>query len=225
MNTINQAFKPSDLFAIQPAVQERNELGQDDFFRLMVAQLNNQDPTNPMDNAEFLGQLAQFSTVTGIDELGDSFQGLVSNMFASQAMMAAQLIERQVLVDAGTVWDAFYQTEEPLSGSFETDDVTTNSRVTIYDGAGNLVNTIDMGTVEPGTHQFTWNGIRKDGSEASNGRYLIVAEGYVGGDLVKLPLQRYSTVTSVSVDRANSSVLLHLDTGSSVRFSQVSEFK
>ena len=205
--------------------ESREELGQEDFFRLMVAQLNNQDPTKPLDNTEFLGQLAQFSTVSGIDDLNGSFGGLVSSLFASQAMMAAQLIDREVLVDTGNVYSASLVPGESVSGSVLADNLTSGARVVIYDEFGNPVNSLNLGTLEPGAYQFEWDGKAQDGSELDAGNYLIAAEGYVNGAYTSLSMQKYSQVSSVSVDRNNTSVLLHLDNGQDISFSQVSEFR
>ena len=225
MEGLDQVFGSSYNSGNQPVNKPRNELGQEDFFRLMVAQLNNQDPTKPLDNAEFLGQLAQFSTVNGIEDMNESFAGLVNNLFTSQAMMAAQLIDREVLIEAGPMLNTYFDGENPISGGFITNDAATNTRVSIYDESGALVNSVAMGAVDAGSHQFTWNGIGRDGNPVGQGRYAIVAEGYMGGQLNTFIMQQYNKINSVSVDRQNTSVRLHLDNGEDVTFSQVSEFR
>lgn len=225
MEGLDQVFGNSYNPGNQQASKPRNELGQDDFFRLMVAQLNNQDPTKPLDNAEFLGQLAQFSTVNGIGDMNESFAGLVNNLFTSQAMMAAQLIDREVLIEAGFMLNATFDGDGPISGGFITNDVTRDVRVNIYDETGSLVNSIFVGDVEAGSHQFSWNGTGMDGNSVPQGRYGIVAEGFSNGQVNALTMQQYNKINSVSVDRQNTSVLLHLDNGEDVTFSQVSEFR
>ena len=77
MNTIEQIFSPT---SNAPAQKKNDELGQEDFLKLMVAQLKNQDPSNPVENSEFLGQIAQFSMVNGIDGLGSSFDSVASSL-------------------------------------------------------------------------------------------------------------------------------------------------
>lgn len=224
MESIIDALGPNFKTVDQVETKPRNELGQEDFIRLMVAQLKNQDPTNPLENNEFLGQMAQFSMVSGIDELGTSFDGMVSNLFTSQAMMAAQLIEREVLVDAGPIAAANFEGEE-IQGSFETESPTTNARVNVYDTAGILVETIFVGAVDAGSHPFVWSGSKRDGGVAEPGNYLFTAEGLVDGVQSALPMQQYSAVSSVSVDRNNSTVLLHLVSGDTVNFSSIKEFR
>src|SRR5262245_53832534 len=78
---------------------KRSELGQEDFLRLMITQFKNQDPFKPMENGEFLAQLAQFSTVKGLDDLNNSFGNLSSSVVSNQALQASSLLGRTVLVD------------------------------------------------------------------------------------------------------------------------------
>ena len=183
MEGLDQVFGSSYNPGSTQLDQPRNELGQEDFFRLMVAQLNN------------------------------------------QAMLAAQLIGREVLTEAGPVLDTFYTPGEEVRGGIVAENPTEDARVTIYDGSGNLINSIALGDIEAGSHQFSWNGAVKGGGEAELGKYLVVAEGWVDGGLTSLSMQQYRKVTSVSVDRQNTSVLLQLENGEDVKFSQVNEFK
>jgi len=80
---------------------KRGDLGLNDFFKLMVTQLKNQDPMKPLENGEFLSQIAQFGTVSGIDKLNKTFEGLAANLTSGQAIQAGNLIGREVLVPGG----------------------------------------------------------------------------------------------------------------------------
>ena len=88
----------------RPVVDDsrRTELGQEDFMTLMIAQFRNQDPFEPLDNGDFLGQLAQFGTVSGIDELNSSFSGLQNSIQSEQALQAANLVGHAVLAETET---------------------------------------------------------------------------------------------------------------------------
>jgi hypothetical protein len=81
-----------------------DKLGQEQFLKLMITQLNNQDPFKPLESGEFLGQLAQFGTVSGIQDLQQSFQGLAGSMQSNQALQAAGLVGRSVYVPAQEAW-------------------------------------------------------------------------------------------------------------------------
>ena len=101
MNTVNSFNEMLGIPASgQPAPRGSNELGQADFLELMVAQLKNQDPTKPMDNSEFLSQMAQFSMVNGIEGLNTSFSSVSESILGSQGLQAATLLDRQALVDS-----------------------------------------------------------------------------------------------------------------------------
>jgi len=81
--------------------QRRERLGQEDFLRLMVAQLRNQNPLQPMENGEFLTQIAQFGTVSGVRQLNAAFEALSESLYSSQALQAASLVGRRVQVPGG----------------------------------------------------------------------------------------------------------------------------
>ena len=115
---IQQLLNPT---AAPPASKNNpKELGQDDFMKLLVAQMKNQDPNNPTDNGQFLAQIAQFSMVNGIDKLGSSFDTVAGSMSSTQAMQAATLVGRQVLSEtsSGSLLEG-----QPLGGITEIPDL------------------------------------------------------------------------------------------------------
>ncbi|PCJ26665.1 MAG: hypothetical protein COA96_04920 [SAR86 cluster bacterium] len=219
MNAIEQVFGPTVGSA---SGKSNNELGQEDFLKLLVAQLKNQDPSNPVENGEFLGQIAQFSMVSGIDDLGTSFDGIASSLYASQAMQAAQLVGKQVLVESDT---AIHTEGEQVEGLLEIHNTAENVTLHIKDSAGSVVQTIALGNIAPGMHPFKWDGMDNNNELSASGEYAISAEGLVGGELQALPLHLFSTVESISVDRSSTNVVAHLEGGASVPLSYIREFK
>lgn len=151
-------------------------INEQDFLHLLTTQLKDQDPTNPVSNADFFSQIAQFSTVSGINQLNGSFTQLASQLAASQTLQAASLVGQSVLVpgSAGQLTSAgLYGTVTvPASG-----DV----KVGIYNSAGTLVNTIDLGVQSAGTVPFTWNGQDSGGNALATGTYTIKAQVGSGG--------------------------------------------
>lgn len=219
MNGIEQIFGPSTSSAI---TEPKKELGQEDFLKLLVAQLKNQDPNNPADNGEFLGQIAQFSMVSGIDDLGVSFDGIAGSLYANQAMQAAQLVGKQVLSETNT---ATLGEDQSVDGVIELDSRAAHVKMHVFDEAGGLVRSMDMGDVNAGMQTFNWDGLDDNGDAMAEGQYLILAEGLVNGELTGVPVNIFNKVESVSVDRSNTSVLVHLANKSSVGISQIREFK
>ncbi len=199
-----------------------SELGQDDFMRLLVAQMKNQDPTNPADNSEFLSQIAQFNMVSGIDDLGKSFNGIASTLYSAQAMQAAGLVGREVLTESAT---AIVQTGLPVSGVMDFDNSASAVSLTIRNAAGEMVDVVDLGIAQPGSRNFSWQGTDFNGDQVAPGQYSFQVEGFSNGQQLGVPVRMFNTVDSVSVNKTNSTIQLHLNSGESVGLSQISEYK
>ena len=219
MNTIEQVFAP---ITNTPTSKGDNELGQEDFLKLLVAQLKNQDPSNPADNGEFLGQIAQFSMVSGIDDLGDSFDSIAGSLFTNQSMQAATLVGKEVLVETN---EAMLTAGGDVEGVLELNEDAIGVKLQIRDAAGSLVNTMQLGNLGAGIQRFNWDGLDADGNQLASGVYSIAAEGLVNGTLEAMPLQIFTTVQSVSVDRSNTIIVLHLVGDNSVGISQIREYR
>jgi len=219
MNTIEQLFSPT---SSAPGLKKNDELGQEDFLKLMVAQLKNQDPSNPVENSEFLGQIAQFSMVNGIDGLGSSFDSVASSLFSTQAMQASQLVGKEILVDTNV---AELETGGSVDAMLQTSSSASNVKIFVEDQAGLLVRTLDLGNIGSGATKFNWDGIDSEGTPAVPGSYTLRTEGLVAGSLQGLSTQVYSKVESIVVDRNNTTVSFELAGNRSVGISQVREFK
>ncbi len=219
MNTIEQIFAPTSSV---PTQKSNDELGQEDFLKLLVAQLKNQDPSNPVENSDFLGQIAQFSMVNGIDGLGSSFDSVASSLFSTQAMQASQLVGKEILVETNV---ATLETGGNVDAVLESPSAASNVRIFVEDQSGTLVRSFDLGNISAGTTRFSWDGIDSEGELAAAGAYTIRTEGLVAGALQGLTTQIFSNVHSISVDRSNTSVSLELAGNRSVGISQVREFK
>ena len=168
---------------------------QSSFLTLLVAQLKNQDPTNPMQNNELTTQLAQISTVSGIEKLNTTLGSVSGQIDSSQSLQAANLIGHGVMIPGTTV----------LAGSSTTEGTTTTSTTpfgvelqqaadkvtaTITDATGAVVRTIDIGKLDAGAHTFTWDGSITDGTKAPNGSYKVAISASNGStQLVAQPLQ------------------------------------
>ncbi len=200
----------------------KKELGQEDFLKLLVAQMKNQDPSNPAENGEFLSQIAQFSMVDGIDKLGSSFKGISNNFYAAQAMQAAELVGREVLTESGSV---LWQDGEPVDGVVAVPEFTDGLNIQVRDIYGALVKTIDPGDYRDGTADFAWDGTGEDGELVQPGEYTITATALVDGTQQAVPVQTYSRVESITVDRGSSSVALHLQNRQDIKFSQVNQYR
>jgi flagellar basal-body rod modification protein FlgD len=124
----------------------------DRFMKLLVAQMQNQDPLNPMDNAQVTTQMAQISTVSGLDKLNSTVNGLNGQFMQLQAMQSAALIGHDVAVEG----NALRITDGTGDGGFELSGAAKNVKVEIQNAAGTTIGTVDMNDVEAGRHDFSY---------------------------------------------------------------------
>ena len=178
---------------------------QNKFLTLLVTQLQNQDPLNPTDNAELTSQLAQLSTVSGINTLNATVSSLQSSFQSSQALTATNMIGRGVLVDGTALKLTSSQAVYGIDLATAADNVT----ITIKDSTGATVKTIDMGAQPAGTQPLIWDG--KVENLKGTGVAGVVADGAYtfsvnatrsGTALTDAAALTYGTVASVSTGSA-----------------------
>src|SRR5690606_35227038 len=160
--------------------RDKGQLGQEEFLKLMITQLENQDPFKPLESGEFLGQLAQFGTVSGITNLERAFAGLSESLVANQALEASGLIGRNVLVRSE--WASLGE-DEAVDAALTLPQSSTAVQVQILDAGGQLVRQIDLGAQDAGTVRFRWNGETDEGERAAPGRYVISAQFRHGNEM------------------------------------------
>jgi len=211
-----------DLASLQLASSNANkakkELGQEDFLALMIQQLKNQDPLKPMENGEFIGQMAQFSTVSGIADMSKSIAGLTDAFNSGQALQAASMVGRTVLTEANA---ALYSGTKPVAGAVDLPRATADGVVRVYTAAGELVRELPLGTQQAGLANFTWDGTLANGQPAPAGRYRFTAAiANPAGDTA-LTTYLASKVESVTLAGDGSGSQIRTDSGATVRLSQV----
>jgi len=139
-----------------PAVAATNDatVTSDRFLKLLVAQMQNQDPLNPMDNAQVTSQMAQINTVTGIDKLNATVQGLSTQFIQLQAMQGASLVGRDVIVAGNKL---SIDAESGVGqGGFELANAADAVKVEILSPSGAVVQTLNLGAEGAGMHSFDW---------------------------------------------------------------------
>jgi flagellar basal-body rod modification protein FlgD len=192
-------------------------LGQADFLKLMTTQLQNQDPMKPMENGDFLAQIAQFSTVQGIEDLNSNFSSLSSSLVSNQALQATNLVGHQVLAPTGV---AALKSGGSIRGSIELPAASGDVVVNVRDQSGQIVRRLGLGSQAGGTTDFQWDGLRNDGQFAAPGTYFLSAEASVNGQYESVDTLLASEVRSVTLSKSGG-LLLDLDGIGALDFSEV----
>lgn len=198
--------------------KDAGSLALEDFMSLMTTQLQNQDPLKPMENGDFLGQIASFATVTGISDLQDSFSSFSKSMQSDQALQGSALVGRSVLVPSSI---GSLSAGEGMTGQIYVADPVTDLKVKIYDEAGQVVKTIDMGSAS-GYTNFTWNGFNESDEVMPDGVYQFQATGTVDGKNTAFATAIIAKVSSVLVG-SEEGLTVNLGGIGSVPFSEVQE--
>lgn len=181
---------------------------QGSFLTLLVAQLKNQDPTNPLQNNELTTQLAQISTVSGIEKLNTTLGSISGQIDNNQSLQASTLIGHGVMVPGQTILVG-KETSTPFGVELpQTADKVT---ATITNNQGAVVRTIELGGLTAGVHTFSWDGKATDGTAAVDGSYKVsIAASSGSTQLVAQPLN-FALVQGVTRDSNGST----LDLGTS----------
>jgi flagellar basal-body rod modification protein FlgD len=183
----------------------------DRFMKLLVAQLNNQDPMNPMDNAQMTSQIAQINTVSGIQELNATMKSMAEQFTSMQVLQGASMVGHGVLVESGTL---------SIDGGVAKGAVNLNSKadkvtIDIKTAGGQLLDTVDLGALPAGQSSFKWDASKYNG--LTNVNFKVTATQ--GGQAVKTTSLAQDTVTSVGTD--NGAMSLQLKGRSAVAYSAV----
>lgn len=198
-----------------------NKLGKDEFVKLLITQLSNQDPTSPQDSSAFVAQLAQFANI----EIGQQQNALLESMLvaqtASNQMATTGLVGKDV-VSLTNELELKDGSAKELTVNLQTpaEDVT----VVIKDENGKAVRTVRMGALQAGDTAFTWDGRADDGSMAADGKYTIeVVASAADGSAIDVTLRQQARVTGVSF--ADGVPMLLLDDGRTLSLPDIAEVR
>ncbi len=226
-NTTSNVTDNLSITKRQDTKKNNNELGQAAFLELMITQMNNQNPLNPQDNSEFVAQLAQFSSVEGLERLNKNFTSFMSN----NALQASSLVGRNVTVESDT---SVLQNGGIVAGSVDLTYATDDLTVKVYDEAGSLVQNIPVGDAAKGENVFRWDGqhLEVNGkllnwdagdSAATAGEYRFEVTATQNGKQEALATSLSANVNSVTIGD-NGALILNLAGIGAVNVSEVKQF-
>ncbi|MBT3067552.1 flagellar hook assembly protein FlgD [Rhodoferax sp. U11-2br] len=167
-----------------------SEVAQDRFLKLLVAQLNNQDPMNPMDNAQMTSQMAQINTVTGIQQVNDTLKSMGDQFTAMQVLQGSNMVGHDVLLASNTLSIS----EGKAAGAVNLTGRAESVKVDILSPAGTVIDTVNMGALEAGQHNFSWDASKY--SYSGNPTFKVTAT--LGGKAIDNTAMVRAKVQSVS---------------------------
>ena len=222
MNGIDKTNSVLDSLGLsqQKPKPEEAKLGQDQFLQLMIAQLNSQDPFQPMESGEFLTQIAQFTQASGIQDLQNSFNQLSSSLTSNQALQASSLVGRNVLVESNV---GVLPPEGSLRGAIDLSQPAQSVHVDIYSASGELVRRMELGAQNSGRINFGWDGLDQNGARLQPGQYTLKAEAASNGQVGAATMLMGAAVESVTLGGAGQGLTLNLAGLGKVGFGDVKE--
>ncbi|GEN27979.1 basal-body rod modification protein FlgD [Halovibrio variabilis] len=194
------------------SARQSDEL-RESFMTLLITQLENQDPLNPMENSEMTSQLAQINTVSGIEELNSTLQGITSQMDANQALQASGLIGKGVMVPGKDILLEQDSEGDVYSTPFgiELAKPADNVKATIVGQGGQIIRKLDLGSVDAGVQSFEWDGINDQQEAVASGKYSVQLEATnAAGEKIESTALQYAVVNRVTPNDGSGSVRLDL---------------
>ena len=190
--------------------------------KLMITQMQHQDPFKPTGNTEFIAQMAQFSSVTGIDALRTTMDKFVADQASAKMLDAATLIGRTAMISSNSIQ---LDADSPVSFEYTLPDSTQSTTATISDQSGEVIQRITLGAKGRGDHQFEWDGTTTDSGKATPGLYTVSVEYPDNeGESIAASVSVATTVKSVNLGANGTNLTLSTDDGREVNITDVRKF-
>ena len=192
VNTASGVNAITDVASVKSASTDP-AAAQDRFMKLLVAQLNNQDPMNPMDNAQMTSQIAQINTVTGIQQVNDTLKSMAEQFTSLQVIQGASMVGHDVLVPGTTLT----RSNGVAKGAVELAGSADSVKIEILSPGGQVIDTLNLGSLDAGRHSFEWNAASYQGT-GEPGFRVVASRAGQSIDTVSLSQNRVLSVASES---------------------------
>ena len=206
MATVNNST-PIDYTAYNAPVNKAKSSAEDiqnRFLKLLTTQLKTQDPSNPMDNAQMTSQMAQISTVSGLESVNQSIKSLTDNQTSSQALLATMMIGRHAMLPGN---DLKLQ-DGTAKALIDLPQSATGVVVTIRNASGAVVNEMKLGPQRSGQMTVSWDGKSTQGTLQPDGQYAVSVAAVNGNTAVEASVLKAVRISSVAMDKGNTSLVL-----------------
>ena len=220
MNSVD-TYKGLGVSTIDTVAPKKKGLGQEQFLKLMTAQMTHQDPTKPMQNGEFLSQMAQFGTVSGIQDLQQSFKDFAASISSDQTLQAASLVGRTVSAPSE---EGLLAAGGEIKGTVDLPASSANVNLKILDPlTGDVIRIKSLGGHSAGPVPFVWDGMNDKGNLASPGGYKVQVEASIDGINTVLQTEIQARVESVSMGSGKNGLQVNLAGLGAVNFNQIKQ--
>ena len=199
----------------------KDKLGQEDFLKLMTTQLQNQDPFAPMENGEFIAQMAQFSTVTGITSMDESLKNVAAKLGETRIATAANMLGHSVLVP-GRI--ARTDDDGSVNGVIDLPSAATNVNVVFKSQSGDIIDTINLGNQSSGLVGFAWHGAPKEMMD-NDDPIFVEAYANTGKGMEGVNSSIFAEVLSSSAGNGDSGVMLDVRDYGTISANEVVKFR
>lgn len=216
MTDVNSVTGSNNAALSQASTLASQQLTQDDFLKLMIEQFRNQDPTQPQDTNQMVGQMAQFSQIAATQEMQASFSQVATSLQGNQMLNASSLIGRQVLVPSSQIAVTDGQTGG-IAGAVGLSGASNDLQVTISDANGKPVRTLDLGAHPAGLAAFQWDGMDASGKPVAAGNYTLSAGP------ASNPFTTYVNGPVVGVGNTGNGASLQVGGVGNVSFNQIAQ--
>lgn len=202
-----QGINLSDIGLNTPIKPQKDKSEKNEFLQLFVTQLRNQNPLEPRDGAEYLGQLAQFSTLEGIRNMETAFNKIANSLNSNQALQASTLVGKNVEVKTD---NGLYMQGSTVKGSINVPDYATNVQMEIRNEQGEVIRTVNMNTAQKGELGFMWDGLDDNGNAQPSGVYRFIAKANIQGTEKQIDTYISANVDSVTINKNGQPVTLNV---------------
>lgn len=190
--------------AKEKTTSKNNELGRDAFLKLLVAQLENQDPTKPEENGEFIAQLAQFSQLEETQKMGGNFAQFASAFQSTQHLQATSLVGRPVHVESDF---SLLGESGGISVLADFKQAAQSASLTVYNKGGEIVDSFELGQQSEGQQEFIWTGTDANDERFPPGNYYFEVSASSGGESSGVPVYLSANVNSVTIEASGALTL------------------
>ena len=195
------------------------EMGSEGFMKLLMTQLQHQDPTKPTENSELVAQFANMSMVSGMSEMKSTVTKVGSQLKDTQALYASNLAGKQAVILANHV--QLTKKDQVVEGKVLLNANTDKLTVNVYDGSNKLVAELPLGKQDKGPIEFNLKDLKKP---LPAGEYRLEAQAMINGKKAQLPIAQRSTIKSVIIDGPNKQIIVEAAGIGLVQLEQIQEY-